>query len=361
MKVPSYSMRAAVLLLTIALMVFPVPLRAQQPVARDGEPTVARSAGRIVGRVVDAQTGSGIVNVTIALVGGGLLTMSGVDGRYVLTAVPAGKVAIRAETIGYASKTITAVDVPAGQAVEQNISLEQAAVALAAIEVTAAAERGSVNRALDVQRTATSIVSAVTAEQIARSPDGDAAAAMQRVSGVTVQDGKFVFVRGLGERYTTTTLNGARVPSPEPERKTVPLDLVPTGLLQNITTSKTFTPDQPGDFSGAQVNIETREFPARRQFTFSMGGGYNTRATGRTLPSAPTVGAEWLAFGGSARQLPALVATAGNFETSPSQDEVNDIIGTFRNAWTPSLSDGGANGSFGVSLGGTDPIFGQAV
>src|SRR5688572_28176761 len=108
MKVPSYSMRAAVLLLTIALMVFPVPLRAQQPVARDGEPTVARSAGRIVGRVVDAQTGSGIVNVTIALVGGGLGTMSGVDGRYVLNSVPAGKVAIRAETIGYATKTITA-------------------------------------------------------------------------------------------------------------------------------------------------------------------------------------------------------------------------------------------------------------
>ena len=75
---------------------------------------------------------------------------------------------------------------------------------------------------------------------------------MQRVSGVTVQDGKYVFVRGLGERYTTTSLNGARIPSPEPERKVVPLDLFPSSLLEGITTSKTFTPDQPGDFSGAR-------------------------------------------------------------------------------------------------------------
>jgi hypothetical protein len=356
-----HRVRAVVVFATFAFTMISGALHAQQPTASYGERALSTPAGRIVGRVVDAQTGSGIANVTIVLVGGGLGTMSGVDGRYVLSSVPAGQVAIRAETIGYAPKTITAVEVPAGRAVEQNIALEQAAVALATIEVTAAAERGSVTRALDVQRTATNIVSAVTAEQISRSPDGDAAAAMQRVSGVTVQEGKFVFVRGLGERYTTTTLNGARVPSPEPERKTVPLDLFPTGLLQNITTSKTFTPDQPGDFSGAQVNIETREFPARRQLTLSTGGGFNSRATGKAVPTAPTVGTEWLGFAGGARRLPGLVEAAAKFEPVPSQDEVNRIIDTFRNVWTPSLSDGSANASLGVSLGGTDPLFGRSV
>ena len=78
------------------------------------------------------------------------------------------------------------------------------------------------------QRNATGIVNSVTTEQIERSPDSDAAQAVQRVSGVTVQDGKYVFVRGLGERYTTASLNGARLPSPEPERKVVPLDLFPS-------------------------------------------------------------------------------------------------------------------------------------
>ena len=123
--------------------------------------------------------------------------------------------------------------------------------------VTADRERGSVSAALDHQRNATQIVNSVTAEQISRSPDGDAAQAVQRVSGVTVLDGKYVFVRGLGERYATASLNGARSPSPEPERKVVPLDLVPSGLLQSVTTSKTFTPDLQGDFSGAQVDIRT--------------------------------------------------------------------------------------------------------
>ena len=124
------------------------------------------------------------------------------------------------------------------------------------------------------------------------------------MSGVTVQDGKYVFVRGLGERYTTTSLNGARIPSPEPERKVVPFDLFPSELLEGITTSKTFTPDQPGDFSGAPVNLKTREFPAERVSTFSASAGLNTAATGQDLRRAPTVGDEWRGFAGRPSAIP---------------------------------------------------------
>jgi TonB-dependent receptor len=176
-----------------------------------------------------------------------------------------------------------------------------------------------------------------------------------------VQEGKFVFVRGLGERYTTTSLNGARVPSPEPERKVVPLDLFPAGLLQNITTSKTFTPDQPGDFSGAQVNIETREFPADRQFTVSLGGGFNTRSASNPIPSGPTTSREWLGFAGSERQLPQSIVDAGNLLSSPSQTEINGLVRSFRNAWSVDSKDPAPNGSFGLSVGGTDPVFGQRI
>ena len=170
------------------------------------------------------------------------------------------------------------------------------AAQLTAQMVTAAAERGSVSEALDAQRTATGVVSAVTAEQIAKSPDGDAAAAVKRVSGVTVQDGKYVFVRGLGERYTTSSLNGARVPSPEPEKRVVPLDMFPAGLLQSIKTAKTFTPDLQGDFSGALVDIKTREFPARRSFSFQAGSGYAAGATGAQVASATSTGGEEFAM-----------------------------------------------------------------
>ena len=178
--------------------------------------------------------------------------------------------------IGFAPKVVTGVVVEAGQTSAQDVALAAEAVQLAEISVSAESERGTVNRALEEQRNAANIVNAVTAEQIAKSPDSDAGQAVQRVSGVTVQDGKYVFVRGLGERYTTTSLNGARIPSPEPERKVVPLDLFPSSLLEGITTSKTFTPDQPGDFSGAQVNLKTREFPARRVISFSALGRAST-------------------------------------------------------------------------------------
>ena len=194
--------------------------------------------------------------------------VSALDGRYTLAGVPAGPVSVRVRMIGFAPKDGDGRR-GAGRARRwrRTSSMAAEAVQLAEISVSAEAERGTVNRALEEQRNAANIINAVTAEQIARSPDSDAGQAVQRVSGVTVQDGKYVFVRGLGERYTTTSLDGARIPSPEPERRVVPLDLFPSSLLEGITTSKTFTPEQPGDFSGAQVNLKTREFPLGRVIT----------------------------------------------------------------------------------------------
>ncbi|NLG63719.1 MAG: TonB-dependent receptor [Candidatus Cloacimonetes bacterium] len=337
------------LLICALLLNAAAPASAQQP------------AGRVAGRVVDAQTGLGLPGASIVVTSTEQGVLSGIDGRYLLTNVPAGVVAVRVESIGYGAKTVTDVQVPSDGVTELNITLDPQAVELDGIRVTAAAERGSVSRALDEQRNASGIVSALSSEQIARSPDGDAAAAMRRVSGVTVQDGRYVFVRGLGERYTTTALNGARIPSPEPERKVVPLDLFPSGLLQSITTSKTFTPDLPGDFSGARVNIRTREFPGSRQLTISAGGGFNTRVTGRDLFAAPTIGGEWLGASGNERALPRPVREAGDFSAPLAQEDINAMVRSFRNAWTPQRASGRGSSSLGVSLGGTDPIFGQPV
>ena len=242
----------------------------------------------------------------------------------------------------------------------QDIALSASAVQLAEIAVTAAAERGTVNRALDEQRNAVNIVNSVSAEQISKSPDSDAGQAIQRVSGVTVQDGKYIFVRGLGERYTTTTLNGSRIPSPEPERKVVPLDMFPSGLLEGITTSKTFTPEQPGDFSGAEVNLKTREFPAQRVMTFTASGGWNSAATAKSVVRPPTVGQEWLGFAGSERQLPEPVRAAGDLR-GITQTEANSLIASFRNAWSSHSSDGSPIGGASMSLGGESPILGQPI
>lgn len=339
-----------VLVAVLVLLFLPAGLDAQAP-----------STGRIVGRVLDAANGAGLAAAGLQVVGTNIGTQSGVDGRFTIVGVPAGTVTITVRRIGYAPKTITGLFLESGKALEQDVTLAQATLELSAQVVTAEAERGTVNEALDQQRSAVGIVSATTQEQMSRSPDGDAAKAIQRVSGVTVQDGKSVFVRGLGERYTVTNLNGARLPSPEPEKRFVPLDLFPSGLLQSVNVSKTFTPDLSGDFSGASVDIRTREYPAKRQFTFSTSMGFNDAVTGRNVVGAPRVGAEWLGFGGAARNLPTGLRSANAVGGLTTRDQINGAINGLRNTWTPVQMSGMPSGSFGVSMGGQDPILGLRV
>lgn len=319
------------------------------------------ATGRIVGRVIDASTGQGITDAGVSIVGTTMGTTSGVDGRFSIPGIPAGTVTIQVRRIGFAPKVVTGLLLAAGQTLEQSITLSSAAAAkLAAQVVTASAERGTVNEALDQQRTAVGVVNAITAEQIAKSPDGDAAQAVQRVSGVTVQDNKNVFVRGLGERYTTTSLNGSRVPSPEPEKRMVPLDMFPSGLLQSITTAKTFTPDQQGDFAGALVDIRTREYPAQRSISLQFNGGYASGSSGSRLISARGVGGESFANAGSGRNLPELVRSVGNFQgMNLNRADQNLLINQFRNAWTPTTTTVLPNSSASLAVGGSDGLFGH--
>src|SRR5687768_4372148 len=318
--------------------------------------------GRIVGRIVDAQSGQGIAHVAIQVVGTRIGTISGIDGRYNIPRVPAGTVTLQARLIGYQPKTVTGILLPADKSLQQDITLDQSAAVLSATVVTATNERGTVNEALNTQKTAIGIVSAVTVEQISKSPDSDAAQAAQRVSGVTLQKGGTLFVRGLGERYTTTQLNGTRVPSPEPEKRTVPLDMFPSSLLEAVTTSKTFTPDQQGDFSGAQVEIKTREFPAIRQYSLSLTAGYNAGATGSDVLSAFTAGGERLGNVGAKRDLPSMIRSLGNLQgITLNQGDENLLINQFRNAWTPGTSTASPNSSTSFSVGGNDPVFGQRI
>ena len=339
------SLRWAVVMLAAVIA---APLAAQ-----DTSP--ADRPGRIVGRVTDATTGDPIPGAQVAIDGTTITGRSDLSGRYTLMNVPAGRHAVAVRVIGYAAKTISGVDVQAGAAVSLDVVLAATAIQVAAVEVTAEVERGSVSRTLETQRNATQIVSTISEEQIKKSPDSDASQVVQRVSGVTVQDGKYVYVRGLGERYTTTSLNNARIPSPEPEKKIVPLDLFPSSLLQSIVTSKTFTPEQPGDFSGAQVDLRTREFPTDRVFTLSASSGWNDAATFRDVLAAPRSGGEWLGFAASQRALPPDARAAGNL-TGTNQDDINSIIASFRDVWMPWTETAKPNASFSASLGGEDIV-----
>ena len=324
-----------------------IDTRAQEPAA---------NVGTVSGRVIDAKSGQPLTEVGVQIVGLGRGMQTGLDGRFRFSNVPAGPIALHVRRIGYQPKTITGAYLEPGKAIDQPISMEQAAVTLSAVVATADKERGTVDATLNEQRNATAIVSAIGEEQIKKSPDSDAAQALQRVSGITVQDGKYLNVRGLDPRYTTASLNGARLPSPEPERKVVPFDIFPAGLLQAVTTSKTFTPDQPGDFSGGSVDIKTRDNAGETRRSYSVSFGGNDRVTGRSIISAPSAGADWLGFGGSSRQRPQALENAGGLTGNYSQQQYNDFVNSFRNAWSAQRGTGMPSTSAGVTLGGTLPV-----
>ncbi len=310
--------------------------------------------GRILGRVMDAESLRPLPGAQIQILGTTLGSLAGVEGRYQLRPVPPGTVDIHVTMLGFAPKTVTGIVVPPGEGVQLDILLDVTAVELEGITVTASQEMGSRVVALTEQRNALGVQSAISSEEMSRSPDGDAAAALKRVSGVSVQDGKYVSVRGLGERYTTASLNGVRVPSPEPERKVVPLDLFPSNLIQSITASKTFSPSESGDFSGASVNIRTREYPTRRQIYVSASTGYHPNVVGRTILQAPTVGREWLGLAAGSRSLP---EAARSMPADASRGpQVNAVVNSFRNSWSVREGRGSLPLSLAASLGGTDRI-----
>lgn len=321
-------------------------------------PAEAQQTGRVVGQVVDAQNGRPLGSVQIFIADGSVGALTAVDGRYVLRNVPIGPQDITVQLIGYATKTITDVAVSSDVTATLDVSMESSAVMLEEIVVTSAAQRGSTTALMTERRMAAVVSDAIGADQISRSPDGDAAAALKRVPGLSVVDGKYAYVRGLGERYSATTLNGAPLASPEPDKKVVPLDIIPSGLLQSIVTAKSYSPDQPGDYAGGLVQLRTRDFPANRIFNVSFSSGWNSESSLETGIGYLGGGTDLLGFDDGLRGLPRSIprdvqVSRANFSGEALQQMGRD----FRGDWGPTERTIPLNGGFGVSFGDDYDIF----
>jgi len=140
--------------------------------------------------------------------------------------------------------------------------------------------------------------------EIAKSNDKNAAEAAKRVVGANIEGSRFLFVRGLGERYTNALLDGFALPSPEPDRQAVPLDLFPAQILDSLEVVKTFTPDVPGDFAGGSVRIRTRRIPNDLVLAGSISLGFNTNATFADLPTYEGGSLDWLGIDDGTRSIP---------------------------------------------------------
>ena len=178
------------------------------------------------------------------------------------------------------------------------------------VEVTAEQgyAAGAQDSVVEEKRSSANVTEVIGAEQIARSGDSDAAGALKRVTGLTLVDSKFVYVRGLGERYSSTLLNGAQIPSPDPTRRVVPLDLFPAEILESIAIQKTYSPEMPGEFGGGTIQLRTRGVPNGFIAKFALNGSYYDGSSFDDGLTYRGDGQDWTGFEGGARDLPGAIA-----------------------------------------------------
>ena len=329
-------------------------------------PALGQTTGRIVGRVLHASSAEPIGQAQVVVVGTNSGVLSDLNGRYVLSGVPVGKVDITVQSLGYGAKTVTGVAVGASEVTTLDVTLEEAAVEIAGITISADREAGSSAYLLDTRRTSAALVEAVGAAEITRRPDSDAAEVAQRMTGVTVAQGKYVYVRGLGERYSQTSLNGSSLPSPEPEREVVPLDLFPAGFLESLQTQKSYTPDLPSDFSGGSVQIKTKDFPNR--FTVRLGVGSSVNSTSQFKDGFLSYGGgtrDWLGLDDGTRAQPAVVEQimggVRSGERLPADAsqlvQVGEALRNSARTFAPLSGETPLNRSFDLSVGGGTEVF----
>ncbi|MEM9820991.1 MAG: carboxypeptidase-like regulatory domain-containing protein, partial [Bacteroidota bacterium] len=230
--------------------------------------------GNVRGAITDATNGEAIMFANILVKETGTGTTTDLDGRYSLS-LAAGTYTLEFSYIGYANLTVTDVNVEAGKDTELQVKMSEDSQVLDEVVVTATEIKNTETALLSIQRRALGLLDGVSTQSMKRAGDGDVGSAIKRVTGVSVEGGKHVIVRGLGDRYSKTILNGMTVPGLDPDRNSVQLDLFPTNLVDNIIVYKSFTPDLPGDFTGGMVDIITKDFPDSRTLSFSVGGTFN--------------------------------------------------------------------------------------
>ncbi|MGB0524039.1 MAG: TonB-dependent receptor domain-containing protein [Flammeovirgaceae bacterium] len=229
--------------------------------------------GFLRGTITDAETGETLIGATVLKQGTSIGAVADFDGNYSL-ALDAGTHNIVFQFVGYQTKVVENVTIVADEVTKIDIALGTDSQALEELVITAELVKDSEAAVLSLQRKSANVLDGVSAQTFKKTGDSNLSQAIKRVTGVSVQGGKYVYVRGLGDRYTKTLLNGLSIPGLDPERNDVQIDLFPTNVLENVLIFKTFSPDLPGDFTGGVVNIETRSFPDEKTTTASLSLSY---------------------------------------------------------------------------------------
>ncbi|QNJ97717.1 TonB-dependent receptor [Constantimarinum furrinae] len=232
-------------------------------------------SGTISGKINDGEFNDVLAFANVIVKDTQKGTTSDFDGIYALE-LEAGTYTLVYSFVGYQTQEITDISVEAGGTTTINVTLNASAGQLDEVVVTATARQNTESAVLSFQKNSVVLLDGLSVESIKKSGASDIASAVKNVPGVSVQGGKFVYVRGLGDRYTKSILNGVDVPGLDPNRNTLQLDIFPTQILDNIIVIKSSTADQPADFTGGVVDIVTKDIPGSEQYSLSIGLGYNS-------------------------------------------------------------------------------------
>ncbi|MBK6929317.1 MAG: TonB-dependent receptor [Saprospirales bacterium] len=336
----------------------------------------------IAGKVVDKETGESLIGVTIKAIntsGDIRGAITDYDGNYRIEVDPA-PYTITTSYTAFTPQTVENFEVKSGVLNTLDFALGTESAVIAEVVVVSTTIKNTDASLIALQKRSLSIQDGISSQQISRTGVSNAADAMKQVTGAVVEGGKFIVMRGLGDRYSISQLNGITMPSTDPYRNSSSLDLIPSQMIDNIVTMKTFTPDLPGNFSGGLVNITTKSVPEKFTLYFGLSSSFNTQSTfnqqfqGHGDYSGRK---DWLGFDDGTRDLPPILTDERNRALlsqsvylnarNPSEDYnslralLNESSRSLSNTFTTTPKTAPLNHGLNFSIGDNLRLFGNTL
>ncbi len=309
--------------------------------------------GTIRGTIID-EIGEPLFSANAVVKGTTIGATTDFDGKFDISIAP-GTYSVELSFIGYQSVLTTDVVVKQGEVTSMGtIKLEPSTNELEAVTITVEAVRNTETALLTLKKKSVAVMDGISASKLKLTGDSDVGDAAKRVTGVSVEGGKYVYVRGLGDRYTKTMLNNVDIPGLDPDRNAVQIDIFPTTLISNMTVVKSAVASLPADFAGGVVNIETKDFPENKILNVSVGIGYNpSMHLNNNYLTYEGGNVDFLGFDDGARALPAR-AENDPIPSPPTgfpDNQVNDFVNQFSSILGADQNTSLLNGSLGLSMG----------
>lgn len=291
-----------------------------------------KSTGVISGTVIDAEIGEGLPSAQIELVETAQKQLSDIDGTYKFGNLKAGTYTVKVVYPEFPDQTISGIIVKEGEVVVVDFIMKPLTVDTIP-PVIVYAKRITDNDAgfTTLQAKSAAVGDGMSKESISRSTASNTSDVVKMVSGASIQDNKFAVIRGLNDRYNAAFLNGAPLPSTESDRKAFSFDMFPSNMLDNLIITKSATPDQPAEFAGGLIQINTISIPTKNFYSFGLGGGLNTITTFKDRMYYKGGKTDWLGFDDGSRAMPSTIPAYGAYPLS-MHDQAS-LAQTFTTDW----------------------------